>query len=156
MGIDLLFYDLHGLTDGEIKAVKESPVAPASKVKENGGHESETESADRPGASRGASATVAGVTQYPGQGGSGASESVAGAGEPVHGIRESAGQYGSPQGAHGDSESQGQLGSTREFETAEGRLSYSELSERLAVPLVVIYDEILQAKTNQIVIAPEW
>ncbi|MEK6634615.1 MAG: Fic family protein, partial [Nitrospirota bacterium] len=48
------------------------------------------------------------------------------------------------------------LGSTREFETAEGRLSYSELSERLAVPLVGIYDEILQAKPDQIAINSEW
>ena len=53
-------------------------------------------------------------------------------------------------------ESQSELGSTRQFETAEGRLSYSELSQRLAVPLVGIYDEILQTKPDQIVIDSEW
>ena len=49
----------------------------------------------------------------------------------------------------GDAEGQSELGSTREFETAEGRLSYQELSERLAVPLVAIYDEILQSRPDQ-------
>jgi len=94
--------------------------------------------------------------QYAREGGGCASESVAGAGEPVHGVREPAGQYGSPQDPDASSKGQGELGSTREFETAEGRLSYSELSERLAVPLVGIYDEILQTKPDHIVITSEW
>jgi fido (protein-threonine AMPylation protein) len=125
-------------------------------VKENDSHESETDSADRPGASRVASATVAQPAQYPGEGSGGAPESPAGAGESVHGVREPASQYGSSQDPDANSKSQSELGSTREFETAEGRLSYSELSERLAVPLVSIYDEILQAKPDQIVINSEW
>jgi len=94
--------------------------------------------------------------QYAGEGGSGSQESPSGAGEPVHGVREPAGQYGSPQDPDGDSEGQSELGSTREFETAEGRLSYQELSERLAVPLVAIYDEILQSRPDQIIITSEW
>ena len=96
------------------------------------------------------------ASQYAREGGGGSSESVAGAGEPVHGIREPAGQYGSPQDPDGDVEGQGKLGSTREFETAEGRLSYQELSERLAVPLVAIYNEILQESPKQLVINSEW
>jgi fido (protein-threonine AMPylation protein) len=131
-------------------------VASTAKVKENDSHESETESADRPGASRRASATVAQPAQYPGEGSGGAPESPAGAGEPIHGVREPAGQYGSSQYSDANSKSQSELGSTREFETAEGRLSYSEFSERLAVPLIAIYDEILQAKPDQIVIDSEW
>jgi fido (protein-threonine AMPylation protein) len=131
-------------------------VASTAKVKENDGHESEIESVDRSGASRGASAAVAQPAQYPGEGSGGAPESPAGAGEPVHGVREPAGQYGSSQDPDANSKSQSELGFTREFETAEGRLSYSELSERLAVPLVAIYDEILQAKPDQIVIDSEW
>ena len=94
--------------------------------------------------------------QYAREGGGGAPESPAGAGEPVHGVREPAGQYGSPQDPDGDSEGQSELGSTREFETAEGRLSYQELSERLAVPLVAIYDELLQESPKQLVINSEW
>ncbi|MEC4888567.1 MAG: TaqI-like C-terminal specificity domain-containing protein [Nitrospira sp.] len=154
--IDRLVYDLYGLTEEEIKIVESASVASSSKVKENDRHESEAESADRPGASRGAPATVAQPAQYPGEGSGGAPEGVAGAGEPVHGVREPAGQYGSSQGAHGNPEGQSELGSTRQFDTAEGRLSYSELSERLAVPLVGIYDEILQVKPDQIVINSEW
>jgi fido (protein-threonine AMPylation protein) len=130
--------------------------ASTAKVKENDGHESEIESADRSGASRGASATVAQPAQYTGEGSGGAPESPAGAGEPVHGVREPAGQYGSSQDPDANSKSQSELGSIREFETAEGRLSYSELSERLAVPLVAIYDEILQTTPDQIVIDSEW
>jgi len=154
--IDRLVYGLYGLTEEEIQIVEAASVASSSKVKENDGHESEIESADRSGASRGASATVARPAQYPGEGSGGAPESPAGAGEPVHGVREPAGQYGSSQDPDANSKSQSELGSTREFETAEGRLSYSELSERLAVPLVAIYDEILQAKPDQIVIDSEW
>ncbi len=92
--------------------------------------------------------------QYAREGGGCASESVAGTGEPVHGVREPTGQYRSPQDP--DGEGQSELGSTREFETAEGRLSYQELSERLAVLLVAIYDEILQESPKQIVINSEW
>jgi fido (protein-threonine AMPylation protein) len=154
--IDRLVYDLYDLTEEEIQIVKASSVASTAKVKENDGHESETESADRPGASRVASATVAQPAQYPGEGSGGAPESPAGTGEPVHGVREPAGQYGSPQDPDANAKSQSELGSTREFETAEGRLSYSELSERLAVPLVAIYDEVLQANPDQIVIDSEW
>jgi len=154
--IDRLVYDLYGLTEEEIQIVEAASVASSTKVKENDSHESEIESADRSGASRGASATVAHPAQYPGEGCGGAPESPAGAGEPVHGVREPAGQYGSSQDPDANSKGQSELGSTREFETAEGCLSYSELSERLAVPLVAIYDEILQAKPDQIVIDSEW
>ena len=99
---------------------------------------------------------MAQAAQYPSEGGGDAPESITGAGEPVHGIREPAGQYGSPQDPDGDAEGQSELGSTREFETAEGRLSYQELSERLAVPLVAIYDEILQSRPDQSIITSEW
>ena len=154
--IDRLVYDLYGLTEDEIKIVEAASVASSSKVKENDGHGSETEPTDRSGTGRRASEAVAQPAQYAGQGGGGASESPAGAGEPVHGVREPAGQYGPAQDPDGEAEGQSELGSTREFDTAEGRLSYQELSERLAVPLVAIYDEILQLSPDQIVISPEW
>ena len=125
-------------------------------MKENEGHEPETESADRSRSGRGTVAAVAQPAQYIGEGGSGASQSPAGAGEPVHGVREPTSQYGSPQDPDGGAEGQSELGSTREFETAEGRFSYQELSERLAVPLVAIYDEILQNRPEQIIITSEW
>jgi fido (protein-threonine AMPylation protein)/predicted type IV restriction endonuclease len=162
--IDRLVYDLYGLTEEEIKIVEAcgelsrttASVASSSKVKENDDHESESESADRSRSGRRAAAAVAQPAQYPGEGGSGTPESPPGASEPVHGVREPAGQYGSPQDPDGDSEGQSELGSTREFETAEGFLSYQELSERLAVPLVAIYDEILQNRPEQIIITSEW
>ena len=154
--IDRLVYDLYGLTEEEIKIVEAASVAFSSKVKENDDHGSEPESADRPRSRRGAPTTVAQPAQYPGEGGSGAPEGPAGAGEPIHGVREPAGQYGSPQDPDGDAEGQSELGSTREFETAEGRLSYQELSEHLAVPLVAIYDEILQNRPEQILLTSEW
>ncbi|MEO7858925.1 MAG: Eco57I restriction-modification methylase domain-containing protein, partial [Nitrospirales bacterium] len=154
--IDRLVYDLYGLTEEEIKIVEAASVASSSKVKENDGHESESESADRSRSGRRTAATVAQPAQYAGEGGSGAPESPGRAGEPVHGVREPAGQYGSPQDPDGGAEGQSELGSTREFETAEGRLSYQELSERLAVPLVAIYDEILQSRPDQSIITSEW
>ncbi|MBS0165899.1 MAG: Eco57I restriction-modification methylase domain-containing protein [Nitrospira sp.] len=154
--IDRLVYDLYGLTEDEIKIVEEASVASSVKVKENEGHETDTQPADRSDSIRSSSATVAEAAQYPSEGVGGASESPAGEGEPVHGVRESTGQYGPPQDPDSEAEGQGKLGSTREFDTAEGRLSYSELSERLAVPLVAIYDEILQVRPDQVVITSEW
>lgn len=154
--IDRLVYDLYDLTEEEIKIVEAASVASLPKLKENDSHEPETEPADRSRASRGAAQAVAQQAQYPGEGSSGAPESPAGAGEPVHGVREPAGQYGSPQDPDGGAEGQSELGSTHEFETAEGRLSYQELSERLAVPLVAIYDGILQESPKQLVITSEW
>ena len=154
--IDRLVYGLYGLTEEEIKIVEAASVASLPKLKENDNHESETEPADRPRASRGSAHAVAEPAQYPGEGGGGSPESPAGAGEPIHGVREPAGQYGSPEDPDGDAEGQSELGSTREFETAEGLLSYQELSEHLAVPLVAIYDEILQNRPEQIVLTSEW
>jgi fido (protein-threonine AMPylation protein) len=153
--IDRLVYDLYGLTDEEIKIVEAASVASLPKLKENDSHESEIEPAGRPGSGR-AAATVAQPAQYPGEGGGGSPEGLAGTGEPIHGVREPAGQYGSPQDPDDDAEGQSELSFTREFETAEGCLSYQELSERLAVPLVAIYDEILQNRPEQIILTSEW
>jgi fido (protein-threonine AMPylation protein) len=99
---------------------------------------------------------VAQAARHARESGGSASESVIGASEPVHGVREPTGQYGSSQEADDDSENQNQLGSTREFDTAEGHLSYSEISERLAVPLVAIYDDLLQTPPAEIAITAEW
>ncbi len=154
--IDRLVYDLYGLTEEEIKIVEAASVASPTKLRENEDHERETQTSDRPGSGRGATATVAQQAQYPGEGGGGAPEGPPGAGEPVHGVREPTSQYGTPEDADGNSEDSGELAYTREFETAEGRLSYQEVSERLAIPLVAIYDDILQSRPEQIVIASEW
>lgn len=154
--IDRLVYDLYGLTEDEIKIVEEASVASSTKVQENEGHDTETQPADRSGAGRSATTTMAQESRYAGEGGGGAPQSPAGAGEPIHGVREPADQYGSPEDPDGHSDNQSELSSTRHFDTAEGRLSYSELSERLAVPLVAIYDEILQSKPDQVVITSEW
>ena len=62
------------LTEEEIKIVEAASVASSSKVQENDGHEQEIQTTDRPRPSRGASATVAGATQYSGEGGCGAPE----------------------------------------------------------------------------------
>ena len=154
--IDRLVYDLYGLTEEEIKIVEAASVASSTKLRENEDHERETQTSVRPDSGRGATATVAQQAQYAGEGGGGAPEGPPGAGEPVHGVREPTSQYGTPEDPDGDSEDQGELAYTREFETAEGRLSYQEVSERLAVPLVAIYDEILQSRPEQIVITSEW
>ena len=52
---------------------------------------------------------VAEAPQYAREGGGGSPESPAGAGEPVHGVREPAGQYGPPQDPNGEAESQSEL-----------------------------------------------
>jgi hypothetical protein len=98
-------------------------------VKENGTHEKvESKPTGRPRSSRSVSGTVAQESQHSGEGGGGAPESIASAGERVHGVRESAGEYGPPERADEDAEKEGELWSTRYFDTAECRLSYTELS----------------------------
>jgi fido (protein-threonine AMPylation protein) len=49
-----------------------------------------------------------------------------------------------------------QIGSTRSFETAKGPLTYTEISERLAVALAQLFDRLLRLQPEQIVITPEW
>lgn len=53
-------------------------------------------------------------------------------------------------------EEAGQLGSTRSFETTEGALTYTEVSERLAVSLARILARLLQTPSHEISITPEW
>jgi type I restriction-modification system DNA methylase subunit/fido (protein-threonine AMPylation protein) len=154
--IDRLVYDLYGLTEDEIKIVEEASVASSSKVKENEAHGSEPEPADRHRAGRREAPAVAGTARPDGEGGGGTPEGAAGAGEPVHGVREPARQYGPSQEPPGEPERESELASTRTFETAEGPLTYAQLSERLAVPLVAIYDDLLQTPPAEIAITSEW
>ena len=88
-------------------------IASLQKLKKNERHGSETDSADRSRSGRRASTTVAQPAQYPGEGSGGSPESPAGAGEPVHGVREPASQYGSPQDLDGASENRSELGAAR-------------------------------------------
>ena len=148
--IDRLVYDLYGLTEDEIKIVEAASVESSPNLKENGDHETEPEPANRPGSGRSATATVAQAARYAREGGGGTPERPVGTREPVHGVREPTGQYGTPEDLEGNDEAQSALSSTREFDTAEGRLSYSVLSERLAVPLVAIYDDLLQTPPDEI------
>lgn len=41
-------------------------------------------------------------------------------------------------------------------ETAEGILSYSQIAERIAVPLAAILDELVRTPADQLAITPEW
>lgn len=154
--IDRLVYDLYGLTEDEIRIVKQASIASSNQVKENKEYGEEIEPADRPRTGQRTLAAVARETQYAGEGGSGASESATGARERIHGIREPAGEYRPSQDPPNGPEGQSELGSTRYFDTAEGRLSYADLAERLAIPLVAIHDEILQNHPDQIIITSEW
>lgn len=54
------------------------------------------------------------------------------------------------------SEETGHLGSTRSFKTTEGTFTYTEVSEKLAVSLARILDQLLQTLPHEIVITPEW
>ncbi|MDN3510220.1 MAG: Fic family protein [Candidatus Jettenia sp.] len=53
-------------------------------------------------------------------------------------------------------EETGKLGSTRSFETNEGTLTYTEVSERLAVSLARILAQLLQTPPHEIIITPDW
>lgn len=153
--IDSLVYELYGLSEEEIKIVEGASVASLPKVEENEQHEQETESHDRPGPGQSATRPVAEEIRYAGESGGGSSESSSEAGEPVHGVRESTGEYGAPEDSDGESE-ESALGSTRTFGTAEGVLTYTELSERLAVSLIALHDEILHSHPDHLSLTKEW
>lgn len=155
--IDSLVYDFYGSTEEEVRIVEGASVTSSGNVKENEGHDTETEPAVyRPLSSRRAAETVAQPTQHAREGSGGSSEGAAGTGEPVHGVREPTREYGPTQEPPGEPEAQRELASTRFLDTAEGPLSYAELPERLAVPLVGILDDILQTQPGNIIISSEW
>ena len=149
--IDRLVYDLYGLTEEEIQIVEGTSIASNSRMSENNSHESETRAASEPSQSGRATQAVAEEAQHPGEGGGGSSQGVAGASGAIHGVRERTGEYGPPQDFPEGEEGGGDpLGSTRYFETAEGRLTYTQVAERLAVSLVSILDEIASTPPNRI------
>lgn len=123
---------------------------------ENMSHEDPSAS-PRPKKGRRQAAPVAKAARHAGKSGGSASEGYSGASRGVHGVRERTGEYGPPEDSPEESEkSSGQLGTTRYFETAEGTLSYQQVSERLAVTLAGILDEIALTPPEQIAITPEW
>jgi fido (protein-threonine AMPylation protein) len=93
---------------------------------------------------------VAKGAQHTGEGGRGAPKSASGSSGPVHGVRERTGEYGSSEDP-----SEKEVGSTRYFETAEGTFSYTEVSERLALALGGILQQIIETTSEQIIISPE-
>jgi hypothetical protein len=65
--------------------------------------------------------------------------------------------YGPPEDSPEKSEDDSaQLGSTRFFDTAEGRKSYTEVAERLAVSLAGILQRIVESTSESLAITPEW
>lgn len=117
-------------------------------------HETE-EAPQDPGRDRRQTSTMAKAAQYAKKSGGGSPEGPARSGRRVDGVRERAGDYGPPQ-EPSQEEKAGRLDSTRLFDTAQGALSYPQLSERLAVALTGIFDRITQAPPDQIAITPEW
>jgi hypothetical protein len=99
---------------------------------------------------------VAKPARYAGKGGRRTPKSTSRSRRPIDVVRESTGEYGPPQDPPEEKETGEPVGSTRLFETAEGRLSYPQLSERLAVALADILGEIAQVPPDQIVITSEW
>lgn len=119
-------------------------------------HGRSSQSSSKPRKSGRQAPRVAKGTQYAGESSSGASDRPAGTRDPVHGVREGTGQYGPPPDSPEGEEGREALGSTRYLDTAEGRLSHTEVAERLAVPLVAILDDLLQTPPVQIAITSEW
>ena len=144
--IDRLVYDLYGLTEEEIKIVEAASVASSSKVKENDGYGSETESADRSGSGRRAVATVAQQAQYPGEGGGDSPESPSGASEPVHGVRERACEQDATKGSF---EGEGPVLSFTD--RATGDLRYNCLG-RLALPVDSSFKD-LNGRIGRVILA---
>ena len=152
--IDHLVYDLYGLTDEEIAIVEGTPVASDEEACENTVHETSSHSPTRPRRARRKTPSVATGARYREESGGSALAGSPGASGPIHGVRERTGDYG-PSADSPQEPSQG-VGSTRYFNTSQGTLSYAQLSERLAVKLVRVLDELLHIPPDQLTFSPEW
>ena len=81
----------------------------------------------------------------------------AGLGGEVHGIREGTREYGSSEGTPQEGkDSTLPLDSTRYFETAQGILTYSQVSEILAVSVTKTIEAIIDQSPDDIHFTPEW
>lgn len=153
--IDQLVYELYGLTEEEIAIVEGTPVASKAGKWDNVIYES-SEVPHRSHQAERQATEVAKTAQYTGKTSRCPSESDPGTGRPVHGVRERTGEYGSSQGPSEEKEDSQQIDSTRLLDTAEGPLSYPQVSERIAGALARILSDILQNPSDQIAITPEW
>jgi len=152
--IDRLVYDLYGLTEEEIAIVEGSSVASSEEACENSEHETETTTSSRSPRPRRKTDPVATGARHAAESRPDTSTGDAGTRDPVHGVREPTRDYGSSPDP--SEESTHQLGSTRYFTTAQGTLSYSQVSEHLAVHLAAILETIIQASPDQLTFSPEW
>jgi len=152
--IDRLVYDLYGLTEEEIAIVEGSSVASSDEACENSEHETETTTSSRSPRPRRKTDPVATGARHAAESRPDTSTGDAGTRDPVHGVREPTRDYGSSPDP--SEESTHQLGSTRYFTTAQGTLSYSQVSEHLAVHLAAILETIIQASPDQLTFSPEW
>lgn len=81
-----------------------------------------------------------------------------GLGGDFHGIREGAGEYDPAEGTHrkGEDSSTRPVDSTRYFETAQGRKTYSEVAEIIALSVARTIESIVGQYPEDIHITPEW
>jgi len=80
-----------------------------------------------------------------------------GLGGKVDGIREGTGEYGPPEGTdRKGKDSTRPVDSTRYFETAQGNLSYSQVSEIIAVSVKKSIEAIIGQTPADIQVTPEW
>jgi fido (protein-threonine AMPylation protein) len=155
--IDSLVYDLYGLTEDEIRIVEGMAVASEATECENSAHEGSPTSAAGPQGTRRQAAPLAQAVRRSGQTSHPIPEEDSGMGGAVHGVRERTGEYGSPENSpQGEGEESRKVGSTRYEETAEGILSYTQIAERIALPLAAILDELVRTPADQISITSEW
>jgi len=104
---------------------------------ENSMHEKASRPSRRTRDGRRAASPLAKTPRRPEQSGGRTSQGAPRSGGAVHGVRERTGEYGAAQGPPEGPEADGEpLGSTRDFETAQGTLSYTQVSElyKLALP----------------------
>lgn len=154
--IDRLVYGLYELTPDEIAIAEGASVAFKTEGRENQNYEDKDQSANQSPRTDRPDPGVAAAAQYAGESSGGASEGTPPASGGVDGVREPAGEYGAPEGPPGGPEEEKRLDSTRFFQTAQGSLSYTQLSERLGVSLAALLDEIASVSPEQIAITSEW
>ncbi len=147
--IDTAVYRLFDLTPDEIALIEGGPALAANAAAcDDSGHDTEPDQANRP--------TPEGMARPP-HGRGQPARRLAGEGAGLHAELDGAGKRtgGSRTGA-GVDDSTRPLDATRELASAAGKLTYSEVSERLAARVADCLDELFDGDPAAIVVTPDW
>ena len=157
--IDQLVYELYGLTKEEVAIVEGKMVDSKTVMRDNIDDENTEECNYRYQQAQRQAPEMAKTVQYSGKDSRRPSKGPLGASHPIHEVRERTDEYGPAEDPSEEEERkdrEDRIDSTRLFDTPQGPLSYTQVSDHIAVTLADLLEQILQSLPGEIVITSEW